>query len=512
MQEVQVTPPAAEPTPRGKPTVKARLVTAIRRVPTPLAILLAAATVMSVAWATVVPPLQSPDEIAHFSYAQRIAEGKGLPQHIRNGPSYSTEIGVADQYLNLAMLVGNLQGRPETNPVMVRKWEQVVKALPSSIRSDGVGGNPARQNPPLYYLYETVPYLITYHASILDRLLLMRLFDLPLYLSTIVFAWLIAGELLGPRQWPKAVAAGVVAVHAQLAFIGSSINPDIALAAIWSMFFWVAIRTVKYGPTLRRVLAIGLLFAASFLSHARGFPLVLPAAAALALGYWRHRPVSLRGASWFGAAAVIGGAAVIGYQSYVSGTGTTVNLSSISSNAAGGKPASIREFLSYVWQFYLPKLPFQDPMIGPHYTYKRAFVDTFYGIFGNLEVEFPPWVHSWELWFSLALVAGVVLTVIVRWRSVLRQWDVALVLLAGIVGLIGGLHWAAYHLMLINPGDPILVGRYLLPLIALFGVAVAMVCTALPRRIGPYVGVAVVVLGLALELSGLGMTALRFYA
>jgi len=38
------------------------------------------------------------------------------------------------------------------------------------------------------------------------------------------------------------------------------------------------------------------------------------------------------------------------------------------------------------------------------------------------------------------------------------------------------------------------------------------VVSILPRRIGPLVGVTIVMLGLALELAGLGMTAARFYA
>jgi hypothetical protein len=481
------------------------------RVPPPLAALLVAAGLMALAWSLMVPALQTPDEIAHFGYTQRLVETHELPQKVvaHHEPD-SSEVILAGAWANLYSLVGNLAARPSTNPALVRAWRQRDAALPHGARADGRGANRARQNPPLYYVYGAIPYEIASHGSFFDRLFLMRLASIPLYLTTIVFTWLVAGELLGRRVWLQTIAAGAVAVQPQLSFIGSAVDPDVMLAAIWGAFLWVAIRTVKHGPTVRRILTIGALCAASVLTHARGIPIVLPAGLAVGIALWRSRPVAPR----LLAAAAGAGATVVGvaaaYFAIVSGTGGSVDGGTIT--ASGGRPFSVAQFASYVWQFYLPKLSFMDPMIGPHYTYKRAFVHTFYGIFGNLEVEFPPWIHSAELWFSLALVAGVLVAVFLRWRSVRSQWAVTVVLLAAILGMLAGLHVAAYRGMLVDPSDPIVVGRYLFPLITLFGTAVAMVVSVLPRRVGPLVGVAVISAGLALELAGLGMTAGRFYA
>lgn len=466
---------------------------------------------MALAWSTVVPALQTPDEIAHFAYTQRLVETHQLPQKtIANTAPYSREVLLAGSWANLFALVGNLGARPSTNQALVNAWRSGNAHTPASARRTGTGANPARQNPPLYYMYEAVPYEIASHGSFFDRLFLMRLASIPLYLATIVFTWLVAGELLAGRRWLQTIAAGVVAVQPQFAFIGSAMNPDVMLAAVWAAFIWVATRTVMYGPTVRRILVIGLLSAASVLTHARGIPIVLPAGLAVLISLWRFRPVTPRLlAAAGGAGALVVGVAA-GYLAIVKTTGGSVDGGTIT--ASGGKPFSLRQFASYVWQFYLPKLPFQDPMIGVHYTYKRAFVQTFYGIFGNLEVEFPTWIHSAELWFSLALVAGVVVAVAIRRRSVRSQAGVAIVLLAAIVGMLAGLHVAAYRGMLVNPTDPIIVGRYLFPLLTLFGSAVAIVVSVLPRRIAPYVGVAIVTCGLALELAGFAMTAARFYA
>jgi 4-amino-4-deoxy-L-arabinose transferase-like glycosyltransferase len=481
------------------------------RMPAPLAALLVAAGLMGLAWLLMVPALQTPDEVAHFAYTQRIVETHSLPQTVKaKGFPFSSEVGTAANYADELALVGNLGARPATNPAIVKVWRRANADLFPGARKNGTGANPARQNPPLYYLYEAIPYEIASHNNFFDRLYLMRLASIPLYLATIAFAWLIAGELFHRRTWMQTIAAGVVAVQPQFAFIGSAVNPDVLLAAVWAAFLWVAIRTVKYGPTVRRILAIGALSAASVLTHGRGIPILLPAGLAVGIALWRNRPFTPRLLAAAGGAAAIVVGVVAAYFAIVSGSGGSVDGGTIT--ASGGKPFSLHQFASYVWQFYLPKLSFMDPMIGPHYTYKRAFVETFYGIFGNLEVEFPAWIHSAELWFSLLLVAGVIVAVVLRWRSVRSQWPVAIVLLAAIFGMLAGLHVAAYRGMLVNPVDPIIVGRYLFPLITLFGAAVAMVVSILPRRIGPLVGVTIVMLGLALELAGLGLTAARFYA
>jgi hypothetical protein len=65
--------------------------------------------------------------------------------------------------------------------------------------------------------------------------------------------------------------------------------------------------------------------------------------------------------------------------------------------------------------------------------------------------------------------------------------------------------------MLTEPGDPIITGRYLLPLIALLGIAVALVADVLPRTArSAFTGIAVAA-GVALQLTSLGLLLERFY-
>jgi hypothetical protein len=62
------------------------------------------------------------------------------------------------------------------------------------------------------------------------------------------------------------------------------------------------------------------------------------------------------------------------------------------------------------------------------------------------------------------------------------------------------------------PGDPIITGRYLLPLVALLGIAVAVVATVLPAAArAAYTGM-VLAAAVALQVISLGLLLERFYA
>jgi hypothetical protein len=79
----------------------------------------------------------------------------------------------------------------------------------------------------------------------------------------------------------------------------------------------------------------------------------------------------------------------------------------------------------------------------------------------------------------------------------------------GLTGIVF-LHVVSY-LALLGGTDPVIVGRYLLPLIALLALAVTFVVTSLPRRLGPLFAAVVLACGVLLQLAGLGLTVIRFY-
>ena len=84
-------------------------------------------------------------------------------------------------------------------------------------------------------------------------------------------------------------------------------------------------------------------------------------------------------------------------------------------------------------------------------------------------------------------------------------------MLAGtFLGLMALLHLVSYS-SLRTGSDPVITGRYLLPGVALYGVAIAFVASSLPRRLGPLVAGAILGAATLLALGGLGLGVARFY-
>jgi hypothetical protein len=181
-------------------------------------------------------------------------------------------------------------------------------------------------------------------------------------------------------------------------------------------------------------------------------------------------------------------------------------------DATGAATFNLRQFLSYLWQYYLPHLPFQtsfDLIPGPNLPLYDIWLTTGWAAFGWLEVRFPDWVYV-VLTAVTVVVAGVALAGLWRAR---RRVDLAVVGFLALVAatLIAGLHWTEYH-MLISGRGPFNNARYLLPVVGLAGLAVAQAVRAL-RPAARAAGVAGVLAALlVLDVFSLGLSLERFYA
>lgn len=134
--------------------------------------------------------------------------------------------------------------------------------------------------------------------------------------------------------------------------------------------------------------------------------------------------------------------------------------------AAGG--LNVKEFLSYVWQYYLPRLPFQTP-IGFDSGYVRW-----------VTVDFPLWVYR----VFAAVTAAVGLAALVRVGTLLwRQRRSPRLRSVGLpVAVFLGLAASVLHLAEYRVKGPTNQGRYLFPLAGLGACAVALATTLVPRR------------------------------
>ncbi|HEX4719757.1 MAG TPA: DUF2142 domain-containing protein [Thermoleophilaceae bacterium] len=464
----------------------------LRQVPLPLACLLGAATFLACAWIVLMPPLQGPDEVSHFAYVQRIAERHVIPwtpSGNGGGQPYSTEVGTALVQGGVGPLSRNIAARPLWTRADERLWSRTAAGAD---RGDG-GYTSAMRNPPLYYLYELVPYGISSGGKFWDQALLMRFANVPLFLIALAFIWLLAGELLGrgPLQY---IAAATAALIPQLTNIVATVNPDIALVAEWSAALYLMTLVMRRGPRRGLIVALALLLVAGGFTQPRSLPLVVPAAMAALLGLARER-------GWRRVNPL-----TLGLGALLIGVPLVVAL------AARGL-GSVRQFGSYIWQFYLPKLGSMAPTIGPvHYDVRLGFVDRIFGTLAQLEVGLPPTIEDVAWWVVRLGLVALLAALVIKRDAVRRNAGLAVVFLTAIWTLLASLHLVAYRAMLSSPGDPIITGRYLLPLIGLLGLAVAIVGSVLPRMArAAYAGV-VLAAGVAIQVVSLGLLLERFYA
>jgi len=254
-------------------------------VPRGLVVLVVVALVEAVTWICLLPPMQGPDETGHISYTQKIVETGTIPwRELGSAPAegtrpMSTEMEQAVYAAGIPPSWGQPAGKPAATGEDERLWNARRRGLD---RADG-GFTSSMANPPLYYLYQAVPYAIAHPASLFDRAFAMRLANLPLLLAVVVFTWLVAGELLGGRRWLQTLATAAVVVQPQLIQMTATVSPDVALAAIWAAALLAMVRLVKAGPSRGRLGWLAGLVVASCLTQPRGLSLVIPALAAVAL-------------------------------------------------------------------------------------------------------------------------------------------------------------------------------------------------------------------------------------
>jgi hypothetical protein len=172
------------------------------------------------------------------------------------------------------------------------------------------------------------------------------------------------------------------------------------------------------------------------------------------------------------------------------------------------RPFSLWEYVSQTWQFYLPKLPGMRAFLGPHYKARELWDNTFWGVFGSLDVHFSEQVYDVMQAFMICLLVAIPVALFLRRREV--RWEAVGLFALTVLGLVLFLHLASYR-NLLGTNDPLLVGRYLLPLVLPMGIALVFVMDLLPRPHALYGMAGVLAFESFLAISGLGLSLVRFY-
>jgi hypothetical protein len=466
--------------------------------------LLGAATLLALGWILFTPALQGPDETGHVAYVQYLAEtGHGPTTGATAGGGQSQELQALIFWHNLQAVLGVSSGRPGWTPAEQQGWERAQRG---ARRDDGQGPNALAQNPPAYYVYDAVAYRVGAGWQLPARLLLMRLANLPFLWLIIGATWVAMGELLRRRPFARTVGTGAVALLPMVSFMTAAVNPDIALAAISTGAIAVALVGVRVGPRPEILLGLGALALLGVLTHGRGLALVPATSLVIALLLWRARRVPIATAGAFALMAAGVALAVVYSNAHAGSTSFGGELTGSSSSGLH----DLSGLFDYVWQFYFSPMTDMQPVA--EVGYRQIFVEQFLaGAFGSLDVRQPVAVYrALEVAQGLGL-AVLFACVVARWPLVVRHGAQALVLAIFTLCTLGLLHLAAWQ-DLSEAGATLMAGRYLLPIAAVFGAAIAFVVAVLPRRVGVALGASVLASGAALTVGGIAMTVVRFHA
>jgi 4-amino-4-deoxy-L-arabinose transferase-like glycosyltransferase len=467
------------------------------------------ACVNAAAWSILTPPFQVPDETDHFAYVQQLAASGLPPSSRREEYSQSEQVALSD----LRQFAVRLQ--PENHTIFARAAQRQLEAnlvqaerLPQRAE---IGAEVATGQPPLYYALQAIPYTLT-GGTVLERLAVMRLLSALLAGITAMFVFLFIRETLPGVPWAWTVGALGVALAPLLGFMSGAVNPDGLLFALSAALFYCLARGFKHGLTPRlaltlgTVVGLGLATKLNFIGLTPGALLGLTVLArrASTRDSWRHA-AGLLGLALAALAVPVGAAVIVNVLGHRPPLGQALDAHA----AALGSHGTIPGEIAYIWQLYLPRLPFMHHDFSV-FAPRQIWFDGYIGLYGWLDTTFPTWVYNLAL-IPEILIAGLCLRTLLTNRTTLRQRATELVvyatIAAGLLLLLGISSYSEFPEYGASYGE----ARYLLPLLPLLGALLALAARGAGRRWGPIIGTLIVTLAFAHDIFSQIQVVARYY-
>ncbi|WP_026909686.1 DUF2142 domain-containing protein [Patulibacter minatonensis] len=483
-------------------------------------------------WAFATPAWQVPDEPAHFGYAETLAEQgkkptrgeaedpaqvvKGLPSGSRYGEISSQALRVM-RASNGYPVATDLYAKPPWSQSAQKRYDASAH---DGSREDGGRRTGASSYPPLYYAIESVAYRAASSGTSLDQLYAMRWVSGLWALVGTAGAWLLAGEIFRRRRLPQLAAAATIGLWPMISFLSGAVNPDAMLTALSLLVLWLSVKVALHGTTRGRAVGLIALVLAATLTKVSGAALAPAAAFALLYGVPTVRErIGTRPRRLYGMLGGLVGAVIV-----VVVLGAALKVFPPQLQAVVDQRPNIREFGSYLWQFYLPKLGFMDPQV---YMYPvvserpviNLWVGTSWGSFGWVDIWFPRWaVHLFMV--VAAAVAGAATWTAARARRARRRREdppnvpltaAMVVLLIAAVGVLAGVHLQDYDNG-VKGLLPFAQGRYLFPVAGIGALAVGGAVAAFPARWRPTAAGTWLAFLIVLQVAALALNATRYYA
>ncbi|MBI2691015.1 MAG: DUF2142 domain-containing protein [Solirubrobacterales bacterium] len=457
-------------------------------------------------WALVTPAFNTPDELAHFTYVETVANGE-LPQRSlgENDPGNSYLPSTVYAGLQTAQ---NIIGHPFVKPSWERSSERTFEMNYDAARDgpdEPYGLTPANTYTPLYYAPAVVPYAIGSLGNIWDKLFFVRLYSALFLAFGVIFAMLFVRELLPRQPWAPIVAGLAIAFEPMVVHLSGGASNDSMMLAACAATLWAGAIVLRRGPTFWSVFGAtgALLIAATAKPTSFGLIPALAFAVLVAVMRSEKRLVALR-TSVLGAAIPLALLvvmwAVFGNDAGTATVGTGTNQRALSATG----------FLSYLWQWYLPSIGSMDEYFVGAPPAFAIFFGGFIADFNALDTRFDNDFYKVAAFFAFALFVLVLRAVWLRRDRLKDAWPIVAYPAIAILGTMFVVNVSGY-LMFIKDGQLFAQGRYLFPALAVFGLYIAAAAIGAGRRYGLPLASAVVMTLAMTNLAGMAITFGRFY-
>jgi 4-amino-4-deoxy-L-arabinose transferase-like glycosyltransferase len=430
-------------------------------------------------WSVTTPWFQVPDEVVHIGYVHYFAETGKIPSPV------NTSVGAIDPSPELGAAIAGVpfsyQGPPNWSKQASDQAQAAAAHAPSRPREIEAGA--AANNPPLYYVLEAIPYRIFHFANLFDRILAMRLFSSLFLGFTTAFSFLFVRELLPGSPWTWTVGALAVALQPLAGAISGGVNPDALLWAACGGAFLAVARILRHGLTVRRGLGLAAALAVAILTKGASLALLPGAGLAVAIGAWRLAGTKQRRTLL----ALAGGAAAVGLPlaAWVAvthalhsgaGGGGTAGTAVTGGVTVGG--TDLRQEVAYVWQLYMPRLPFMNDQFIGYSPLWVIWFQGFVGRFGYFFYTVPEWFSRIGAGVAVA-VLGLVARALWRWSERIRlsEFGTYLLMAVSVLAVVG----VAGFQFRQRVGLPFEQTRYLFLLLPLYAALVAVAVRAAGR-------------------------------
>jgi 4-amino-4-deoxy-L-arabinose transferase-like glycosyltransferase len=316
---------------------------------------------LGVLYSVTTPLFEASDELWHYPFVKRLADGQGLPvQTLDQVGPWRQEGSQPPLYYALA---GLLTRWVDTSDAEALRWLNPHADIGMLTRDRNV-------NMVIHTAREAWPYRGTSLA-----VHLVRWMSVLLGAVTVLAGYLLARELFPRDRMVALGAACLTAFNPMFLFVTASVNNDALVIALSAVCLWLMVRYLTRTPTPWQWALLGVLLGLASLSKASALGLVALAALTGVVVAWRER-------SW--------------RRLVVAGVCIALPLALI-----GG------------WWYYRNWQLYRDPLgltafvaiVGPRHPVPtlrqllgewQGFVMAYWGFFGGVNVAAPGWVY-WSL-------------------------------------------------------------------------------------------------------------------